>query len=201
VSVTGRVITLHENTPSASDLFLTGLTSAIRDSCGYVVAGGYVATLLGSEEGYREAEILLPHLSPSLFLDVMAGIHAAGFAVMTPGGYDDLFRMVRGPGIRITTGDGFFPNALVRCLHHEAEEYAFLHRCHLRFGPHRLFIAPPEILIPLLLRPATTDGTPEDAKYLHTLLADHLSRRDLRGWIRHLGVTEEAAAAGIGTLP
>ena len=201
VSGAGRIITLHANDPTASDLFLIGLTSAIRDSCGYVVAGGYVAALFGREDGCREAEILLPHLSPSLFLDVLAGVRAAGFAVMTPGGYDELFRVVRGPGIRITPGDGFFPNALVRCLHHEAEEYAYLHRRHLRFGPHRLFIAPPEILIPLLLRPATTDGTHEDAMYLYALLADHLSNRDLMAWLRHLDVTEEAATAGIMTRP
>ncbi len=201
MSTAGRVITLQEKDPTASDRFVIGLTTTIRDSCGYVVAGGYIATLLGREDGCREAEILIPHLSPSLFLDVMAGVHTAGFAVMTPGGYDDLFRMVSGQGIRITPGDGFFPNALVRCLHHEAEEYAYLHRRHLRFGPHRLFIAPPEILIPLTLRPAAPGGTPEDASFLYTLFSDHLCERDLRAWIHHLGVEEEAAAAGIGCFP
>lgn len=201
VSTAGRVITLQGKDPTTADQFVTGLTSAIRDSCGYVVAGGYIATLLGREDGCREAEILLPHLSPSLFLDVMAGVRAAGFAVMTPGGYDDLFRMVSGPGIRITPGDGFFPNALVRCIHHDAEEYAYLYRRHLRFGPHRLFIAPPEILIPLLLRPATNGGTPEDASFLYTLFSDHLCGRDLRAWIHHLEVEKEAAAAGIPIFP
>ena len=201
VSVDGRVITLHDSIPAASDGFVTGLAAVIRDSCGYVMTGAYLATLFGREDGCREAEFLLPHLSPSLFLDVMAGIRAAGYTVMTPGGDGDLFRMVSGQGIRIAPGNGFFPNAIVRCLHHDAEEYAYLHRRHLRFGPHRLFIAPPEILIASLLTPGAQCGTAEDAVYLHTLLGDHLCRRDLRAWILHLGVTGEAAAAGIEPSP
>ncbi|MBT8508354.1 hypothetical protein AZH53_08045 [Methanomicrobiaceae archaeon CYW5] len=201
MTVAGRVITLHDGVPAASDGFVTGLAATIRDSCGYVMTGPYLATLFGREGGCREAEFLLPHLSPSLFLDVMAGIRAAGYTIMTPGEERDLFRMVGGQGIRIAPGDGFFPNALVRCIHHDAEEYAYLHRRHLRFGPHRLFITPPEILIPSILMPGAHCGTSGDAVYLHTLLEDQLCRRDLRTWIRHLGVTAEASAAGIEAPP
>jgi len=201
VTPDGRIITLHERIPTPSDLFVIGLTTAIRDSCGYVITGGYPATLFGRDAGCDEAEILIPHVGPSLFLDILSGVRAAGFTIMTPGEEGDLFRMVSGQGIRIAPGEGFFPNALVRCLHHEAEEYAYLHRRHLRIGPHRLFVAPPEILIPLILLPGATEGTPDDAIFLYTIFQNHICLRDLMAWIRHLGVTAEVAAAGIRTSP
>ncbi|PKK86518.1 MAG: hypothetical protein CVT48_00795 [Thermoplasmata archaeon HGW-Thermoplasmata-1] len=171
------------------DRFVLDCAAIIERTTPYVIVSGYVAIFFGRARGTEDADMLIPQITETAFLEMHENLSKAGYYFLNPEDAAGLYDMPANDklGVRIAENDSIIPNMELKFVKDDFDNFSFNSGREVVFGENRLYFPPLEIQISYKLRLGSEKDI-EDAIYLHEMAKGPLDSELMKKFFKKLGV-------------